>query len=289
MENEAQLFQKTIARLKERAKELNCLYKVDELLKDDEAKVEDIFNRLMQIIPSGWKHLTVCEVRIIYEDMTFTSEDFRETAWIQSANIIIDDTEVGKISVVYTQFIEEINGSQFLPEEQKLLNTIAERLSMHLFSRKLKKTIEFLKESSEKIHFMKDMNSILVREADEHWKWRLEMAQHIADRMDPTRFDVKGIYVIGSVKNATAGPASDIDIMIHVGDDLDKQELLRTWIDGWSHSLAEMNFMRTGYSSKEGIIDLHLITDEDIRNKTSYAVMIGSLYNAARPIKIFIQ
>jgi hypothetical protein len=33
-----------------------------------------------------------------------------------------------------------------------------------------------------------------------------------------------------------------------------------------------------------GILDVHLVTDEDIANKTSYAVKIDAVTDAARPL-----
>ena len=57
------------------------------------------------------------------------------------------------------------------------------------------------------------------------------------------------------------------------------------WLDGWSQALAEINKQKTGYDT-EGILDVHLVTDEDIRNKTSYAVKIGAISDAARPLKV---
>ena len=44
------------------------------------------------------------------------------------------------------------------------------------------------------------------RAGEEHWRWRFRMAQRIAATLDPTRFGVKAFYLIGSTKNATAGP-----------------------------------------------------------------------------------
>ena len=41
---------------------------------------------------------------------------------------------------------------------------------------------------------------------DDHWRWRLRMAQRIAALLDPARFGVKAAYVFGSTKNGTAGP-----------------------------------------------------------------------------------
>jgi hypothetical protein len=58
---------------------------------------------------------------------------------------------------------------------------------------------------------------------------------------------------------------------------------LKAWLDGWSMSLSYFNFLRTGYRT-DGLLDIHFITDEDIRKKTSYAIKIGATSDAARPI-----
>jgi len=117
------------------------------------------------------------------------------------------------------------------------------------------------------------------------WEWRYKMTEQICQRLDFNKFNVKGFYVFGSTKNATSGPASDIDILIHFNGDETQKENLLNWLDGWSQALAEINFQRTGYET-EGLLDVHLITDEDIRNKTSFAVKIGAITDAARPLKV---
>lgn len=116
-----------------------------------------------------------------------------------------------------------------------------------------------------------------------YWRWRLRMAERIAAHLAPERFGVKGFYVIGSTKNATAGPASDIDLLIHFAGTKRQKEDLLLWLDGWSLTLAELNYQRTGYAS-DGLLDIHLVTDEDIAKKTSYAVKIGAVTDAARPL-----
>ncbi len=118
-----------------------------------------------------------------------------------------------------------------------------------------------------------------------HWAWRLDMAEHIAARLDGPKFGVKAMYVIGSTKNATAGPQSDIDLLVRFqGTKKQRQELL-LWFEGWSLSLAEVNFQRTGYRT-DGLLDIHLVTDEDIANRTSYAIKIGAPTDAARPLRL---
>ena len=49
---------------------------------------------------------------------------------------------------------------------------------------------------------------VIDRSGDEHWRWRYRMAQRIAAQLDPRHFGVKAFYLIGSTKNATAGPAA---------------------------------------------------------------------------------
>ncbi len=120
---------------------------------------------------------------------------------------------------------------------------------------------------------------------DEFWRWRYHMAGKIASRLDPGRFGVAGVYVFGSTNSAAAGPGSDIDLLVHFrGTGKQRMELER-WFEGWSQCLAEMNYLKTGYVS-EGLLDLHFITDEDIKNKSSYAVKIGAVTDPAHRLDL---
>jgi len=272
--------------LNERAKELRCLDAMEELLKDKYATPGLIFTQLLDIIPGGWQHSTICEVRIIYQNMEYKRSDFEETEWMQFADLIIDNNISGKIQVYYTQFIKNHhNESQFIPEEQKLLNAIANRLGKYLFYQKLEKTIKLLNSPLENDKDKSNLNMILGPNSDEHWKWRYEMAEKVAKKIDLKRFGVKAIYLIGSTKNADAGPASDIDLMLHLESQEMKKSELIAWMEGWSLCLAEINFIKTGYMVNEGLIDLHLITDQDIEQNDSFASMIGSVNNSARLLR----
>ncbi len=116
-----------------------------------------------------------------------------------------------------------------------------------------------------------------------YWRWRLRMAQKIAEQLDPQRFGVAGLYVFGSAKNATAGPSSDIDVIVHFRGTAEQRSELDAWLNGWSLCLDEMNYLQTGYRTG-GLLDVHFVTDEDIEKKTSYAAKIGAVTDAARPL-----
>jgi predicted nucleotidyltransferase len=121
--------------------------------------------------------------------------------------------------------------------------------------------------------------------SEDYWRWRLRMAEQLARNLKAERFGVRGLYLFGSTANATAGPGSDIDLLVHVqGNERQRAELL-LWLEGWSLSLAEQNYLKTGYKT-EGLLDVHLVTDEDIAARTSYAVKIGAVTDPAWPLAL---
>jgi pyruvate, water dikinase len=120
---------------------------------------------------------------------------------------------------------------------------------------------------------------------EDHWRWRLRMAERIASGLSPRRFGVKAFYVFGSTKNASAGPGSDIDVLVHVEGSPAQREALVGWLEGWSLCLSEMNYLRTGYRT-EGLLDVHLITDADIVARTPFASKIDAITDPARALPL---
>lgn len=120
---------------------------------------------------------------------------------------------------------------------------------------------------------------------DQHWRWRMRFAERIGACLDPARFGVKALYVIGSAKNGTSGPGSDIDLLVHLDGTPDQRRALAEWFEGWSLSLAEMNYLRTGYRS-DGLLDVHYLTDEDFARRSSWALKVGAITDAALPLSL---
>lgn len=132
---------------------------------------------------------------------------------------------------------------------------------------------------------LQPLSGINAKPRDEYWHWRLKSAERIAAHLDPERFGIRGFYLFGSTKNATAGPKSDIDLLIHFrGTETQRRELL-IWLQAWSVSLSYYNYLRTGYQT-DGLLDIHLVTDDDIQNRTSYALKIGAINDPARPLRM---
>jgi predicted nucleotidyltransferase len=118
---------------------------------------------------------------------------------------------------------------------------------------------------------------------EDHSRWRQQMAERIAAELDAEAYGVVALYLFGSVKNYNAGPGSDIDLLVHHRGGAQQRAALLNWLDGWSRALAEVNYMHTGYRCEQ-LLDIHVVTDEDIERKTSYASKIGAVTDAAQPL-----
>ncbi|MDD4775582.1 MAG: PEP/pyruvate-binding domain-containing protein, partial [Syntrophomonas sp.] len=125
-----------------------------------------------------------------------------------------------------------------------------------------------------------DKQEAMVYKDEKYWRWRQHMAERIAASLDMERFGVQAIYLFGSTNSGDAGPGSDIDLIIHFRGTESQQQQLLLWMEGWSISLAEMNYLRTGYASG-GLLDIHIVTDEDITKKSSYAIKIDAITDPA--------
>ncbi|MCD4664247.1 MAG: GAF domain-containing protein [Bacteroidales bacterium] len=120
---------------------MKCLYKVQEIVGED-LPVEMFLYKIIKHLWGGWQYPNITRVKITFEDKIYKEPGWDETDWVQSSDIVIDEEVLGKIEVYYTQFKQMVTNSQFLPKEQKLLNTIASQIGNYIFGKRLKKTLD---------------------------------------------------------------------------------------------------------------------------------------------------
>jgi pyruvate, water dikinase len=119
----------------------------------------------------------------------------------------------------------------------------------------------------------------------DHLTWRTQKIEEIAQALDPDLYGIQGMYLIGSTKDGSAGPTSDIDLLVHFKGTEEQKDKLMVWFDEWGKKLAKENKERTGFAT-EGLLDVHIITDEDIKKKSSWASHITSPYQTVRKISL---
>jgi len=121
----------------EREKELQCLYKAGDLLNDLSCAVEKVIPELLDIIPAGWRFSDICEAEIILGNEMYSRPGLKRTELKQTADIVSYGEVLGEVRVYYVKSVKLEKGI-FLQEEQRLLNTIAEKIAIFLTLRKLK-------------------------------------------------------------------------------------------------------------------------------------------------------
>jgi len=115
--------------LRERVKELNCLYGIAKLVERHEPSLEHLLMGAVDLLPPSWQYPEVTCARIIFEGQEYRSVGFRETEHKQSADIVIAGEKAGAVEVHYTRKMPPADEGPFLKEERALIDAVAERLS----------------------------------------------------------------------------------------------------------------------------------------------------------------
>jgi len=119
----------------------------------------------------------------------------------------------------------------------------------------------------------------------DHWNWRMQKVEEIAENVEAETYGIQAIYLIGSTKTGEAGPGSDIDLIVHFKGNDEQKDLLMAWFEEQGKKLAKENQERTGIET-EDLLDVHVITDEDIKNKNSWATHITSPYMSVKKLHL---
>ena len=114
--------------LDERVKELNCLYNISELVERSDFSWEQVFQGIVDVIPSGLQYPEVGCARIVLDNLSFETENFLETNWKLAKDIIVYGEHIGYVEACDLEGKSEEAGGPFLEEKRGLINAIAERL-----------------------------------------------------------------------------------------------------------------------------------------------------------------
>ncbi len=114
--------------LGERVKELNCLYGISHLVEEPDISLEEILQGAVDLILPSWQYPEITCARITMEEREFRTENFNETVWRQTSDIIVYDERVGTLEVCYLEEKPESYEGPFLKEERRLIDAVTERL-----------------------------------------------------------------------------------------------------------------------------------------------------------------
>ncbi len=161
-ELELNINDRTLA-LRERVKELTCLYNISQLAEKKDMSIKDLLTESLNFIRSAWQFPEVTYVRINLNEMDIRSDNFMKSSWKQEVSIKKTEEIIGKIVVGYCKEMPQLQEGPFLKEERSLINAIAEIIGRIL---ERKEVEQKLKESEEKYRTLVHNVSDIILESD---------------------------------------------------------------------------------------------------------------------------
>ena len=126
MDNE----QAQYAALRERVKELTCLYSLAQLAERPGMTLEKILQGIVELLPPAWQYPEITAGRIALDGRSYVTANFKEAGRMQSAPIMVNGRRRGAIDVVYVEERPELDEGPFLTEERSLIDAIARHVAL---------------------------------------------------------------------------------------------------------------------------------------------------------------
>jgi DNA-binding CsgD family transcriptional regulator len=114
--------------LRERIKELNCLYGISQLAERNPYSLNNLLKDLVNFLPYSWQYPDVTAARILFSNKSYESDNFKMTNWRQTSRIYMYHAPVGEVCIVYLEECPPSDEGPFMKEERALLDAVAEQI-----------------------------------------------------------------------------------------------------------------------------------------------------------------
>ena len=116
-------------RLRERIKELKCLYDISSFRDATDFSLDAVLQAVIDFIPPAIQHPEITCARLIFGGYEIKTKNFRDTKWKISREIAVTDKWIGTLEVCYLEEKPELEEGPFLKEAKNLINAVAENIA----------------------------------------------------------------------------------------------------------------------------------------------------------------
>jgi len=116
--------------LRERVKELTCLYGIAQIAGRPDISLEEILQSVVELLPSAWQYPEIASARITLDNTVHQTAGFQEAGQKQAAEIVVGGRPRGAVEVVYAEQKPELDEGPFLKEERNLINEVSRRIAL---------------------------------------------------------------------------------------------------------------------------------------------------------------
>ena len=114
--------------LKERVKELNCLYAIAQIAESPGLTSDELYQGVANLLPASWQYPEITSARIVIDGKVLETANYRDSQWRQTSDVQVYGTKAGTVEVNYLEEKPQIDEGPFLKEERLLIDAVAERL-----------------------------------------------------------------------------------------------------------------------------------------------------------------
>jgi signal transduction histidine kinase len=116
--------------LRERIKELMCLYGIAKIVEQGNLSLSEILQKIVMLLPSAWLYPEIASARIVLDDKTYATPHYKDGIHKQTAKIIMGNLQKGIVEVTYSEEKPELDEGPFLKEEKSLIETVAREIAL---------------------------------------------------------------------------------------------------------------------------------------------------------------
>ncbi len=135
--------------LRERLRELECLYRVLNVCNDPVAPFPEVLQRIVREIPSGFRRPERVEAEIILGDSRYRSTGFRvreaDRPETLLRSIVVENSRLGSVTVAFADPGDQQEHG-FLPEEGGLLDAIADEIARTVHAARIAEQLQYERE-----------------------------------------------------------------------------------------------------------------------------------------------
>ncbi len=167
--------------LRERVKELNCLYGISHLAQNRELPLGELIRQVGELVCSSWQYPEITCARIRIGALDSPTRNFRQSPWSQASAIFIQEERIGEIEVLYLEERPECDEGPFLREERHLIDAVADKLG------------RLVQASRTEAHMRMLARELIKAQENERLRIATELHDHLAQDLATLKLDLGGL------------------------------------------------------------------------------------------------
>jgi two-component system, NtrC family, sensor kinase len=121
--------------LRERVKELSCLYGIARIVARYDQQLPEILQEIVDLLPMAWQYPEITCARVVLDGQIYTSNRFTAGPHSLKAPVMVAGKDRGTVEVCYRKKGAELPGGAFLEEEKKLIEAVAREVAVAVGAR----------------------------------------------------------------------------------------------------------------------------------------------------------